>query len=139
MAGAQVALGLASAVRDRHTPSRDGRNRGEDRVGLLPVPHVEIRQAGLTVGALILLADDEDPVGIGVGVWLEQDAVDDAEDGCVQADAEAKAQNRDRRESLAVPEAADRVANVLEEHLSIYGSGAAQVAEFSSVDAGVEH
>ena len=68
---AQVALGLASAVRNRQIPPRDGRNRGEDRVGLLPIPHVEIRQAGSIVGALILRANHEDPVWIGVWVWLE--------------------------------------------------------------------
>jgi hypothetical protein len=64
---AKVAFRRASAVRDRQAPSCDTRNCREDRVGLLPVPHVEIRQARLTVGALILLANHEDAVGIGTG------------------------------------------------------------------------
>ena len=78
----------------------------------------------LAVGALILLADHEDPLGIGVGVRLEQHAVDDAEDGRVQADAEAQAENRHGGECLAAPEVAQSVADVLEEARVAYTAGA---------------
>ena len=56
------------------------------------------------------------PLGVVVRVRFQQDAVDDAEDGGVDADAEAQTQDRDCGEGLAVPEAAQRVASVLKKH-----------------------
>ena len=67
-----------------------------------------------------LLADNEDTIGVRIGVRLEQNPVDQTEDRGVQADAKAQAQDRDRRESLAAPEVAESVANVLEEHSALY-------------------
>ena len=60
-------------------------------------------QPAFIARALILLPENQDSIGVAVRIGLQQHPVDDAENGGVEADAESKAQNGDRREGLAVP------------------------------------
>ena len=119
-AGADIPFRFAAAIRDRQAAAGDCGNRREDRIRLVPVAHIEIRQPRLVVGVEILFADNENALRVGVGVRLQQNAVDHAENRGVQADAKAEAQDGDRRESLAARQIAEGVANVLEEHGGLY-------------------
>ena len=64
---------------------------------------------------------DGDALGILVGIRLEHDAVDDAEDGGVDADAEGQAGDRDGGERRALGERAPGVAHILKEHRDLDG------------------
>ena len=112
--GTEVPLRFAMTVRDRQASAADGRDAREHRVRFVPVAHVEVRQAGFIVRFLFLLADHQNAIRVGVGIGLEQHAVDKAENGGVQADTEAEAEYRDSREPLAAREVAQSVADILE-------------------------
>jgi hypothetical protein len=115
--GALHPLGLTGAIGDRQGASGAGGNGREGRGGLLPVAHVEERRAAPVARFQLLFVEHHDPIGVGVRIRLEDHAVDDAEDGGVEADAEAETENGDRREALAVPERAESVAEVAEHAL----------------------
>ena len=54
-------------------------------------------------------------IGRGVRQWLEQNSVDDAEDGGVRADAESEGENRNRGEAEILAHHAERVTRVGDE------------------------
>ncbi len=62
------------------------------------------------------LTNDDEPVRIGVRWTLQEDGVDDAEDGGVDADAEREIDDRDRDEGRILPRAPKRITNVAQAH-----------------------
>src|SRR5205814_802767 len=109
---------------------------GKNRVRLLPIAHVEIGEAGVIVRAWFLFADDDDAVRFGIGVRLQQDAVDQAEDRGVQAHPKPEAEDRDRREAFASRQITQGVANVLDEHGGLDASIPEDVASGGAYRAG---
>ena len=65
--------------------------------------------------------DEQQTVGVVIRKRLEQDAIDDAEDGGVEADAEGQARHGDGRDTPAVPQAAQRLTHILNQHGNQYG------------------
>src|SRR4051812_16875514 len=65
----------------------------------------------------IVHPDHHDPVGVREGKRLEDQGVDDAEDGGGGADAEGDGRDGDGGESLRVAEGAEGEAHVLPEHV----------------------
>ena len=105
----------AFGQRQRSSAQRD--NCLEGGRALLEVDEIGIRHAGVTnAAALGGLVQDQQPIGLGVGQRLDQDAVDDAEERGVDADAEREAEDDDGRDTGVVHEAADGVADVAEGH-----------------------
>jgi hypothetical protein len=72
-----------------------------------------------------LVAERDQPVGVRVGQGPEQDAVDDAEDRGVGADAERDREDDDRRERRAAHDTAQSVPCVRQDrvHLLRHGRG----------------
>ena len=63
----------------------------------------------------------DDPIGIGIGEGPKEHAVDDAEDGCGGANAEAERQNRHHRVRLGAEEEPHPIAQVAEKVLEERG------------------
>jgi hypothetical protein len=61
----------------------------------------------------VLVVDVDQLLGLGVGERLEQDAVDDAEDGRVRPDAERERRNCGHRDDRLADEGAEGVADVV--------------------------
>jgi hypothetical protein len=62
-----------------------------------------VREAAVEIVVLgIGGVERDEPVRFRVGQWMEQDGVDDAEDGSVGADAEGQGDERDQREARAL-------------------------------------
>ena len=92
---------------------------GEDVVLGLPVVIVGGRDAEVLASREDVLGrgvrDDDDPLRLGEGKRLEQDRVDDAENGRVRPDAQGEHADRDGGEPGALAERAERVPEVLTE------------------------
>ena len=89
---------------------------GEDVVLRAHVLEIHIRNAGEIHSFLRLgFEHDDELIGRGVGQWLEQNGVDDAEDGGVRADAEGEGENRNRGEAGILAHHAERVTRVGDE------------------------
>ncbi len=104
---------LAGAGQGRG-PAALGRHVFENLVLLDPVQIVE---GGDAVGAAVgpLLQHAHDALGIGVGERVEQDRVDEAEDGRIGADAEGEGEKGDKSEAGALEQSAGGVTQVLQE------------------------
>jgi hypothetical protein len=111
-ARAKVALRFAGAVGNGQGPARNTRDRRERGRRCFPIAQVKQRHAGFVTFFQLLSAEDENPIGVVVRVRLQHHAVDDAEDGGVEPDAEAKTDDRHSGKRLAVPKAAHRVADI---------------------------
>ena len=83
-------------------------------VVLLPVEKVERRDA-VALAARRLLEHADDAVGVRVGQRLQQQSVDEAEDGGVGADAERERQQRHGRESRAPRQGSHGISQVLQQ------------------------
>jgi len=115
-----------------------GHRAGDERFGVIAADqgHWDLggaRHAGEHVGAapqvgqpsrahrggapLALIRDEHQPVGVGVGQRAEQHRADDAEDGDGRPDAERQREDGGGRESGIPPQAADRVAHVVQDRL----------------------
>jgi hypothetical protein len=66
--------------------------------------------------------DGNQPVGLGIGEWFKQNAVDDAEDGGVRADADRDRKQGDSREPRIVAQCAQGVAHAWYTHCFWFGS-----------------
>ena len=114
---------------------------GEDEVGVgierghlveggaLRAPVVEVRGGDgeeLAKGGMSF-PEGEEAAGMGVGKRLEEDAVDDSEDGGIGADAEGEREDGDGGEGRILAQAADGVAHVL--HEDFEGGTDADVAD----------
>jgi hypothetical protein len=75
--------------------------------------HARLRQAHQRVP----VPDEHEPFGLGIRQRLEQQLVEEAENGGVRADAERERQHRDEREDRVLAEAPERVTDVLHECL----------------------
>src|SRR4051794_14071912 len=71
--------------------------------------------------------EDDNATGIGVGIWLQDHAIEKAEDGGIHPDPEREARNRHARESAFLDESANGVAEILEKHERLYGPHASRV------------
>jgi hypothetical protein len=85
---------------------------------ILPVEEVE-RGDAVAVEIRRLFPDLDDPLGLGIGKPLEQDAVEEAEDRDVGAEAERERQNGEGREPGILGEGAQREPDI---HPSGHGS-----------------
>ena len=107
------------AVRDREGLRRI---RGEalDHPGrLAPRLEREIAQPGLAnnrAAARMVLRQDDDAIGCCVGQRPQQHAVDDGEDGGVDADGEGEREKSGDREARRTHHQSHRVAEILDEH-----------------------
>ena len=81
------------------------------------MPVDDLRDA---VHGLMPRAKDDNPIRVVERIRLQNHAIDDAEDGRVQANAEAEAEDRSKGKALAVPEAQQGVSDVSEER---HGTG----------------
>ena len=89
---------------------------GEHAVLRAHVLEIHIRNAGEIHSFLRLgLEHNDELIGRGVRQWLEQNSVDDAEDGGVRADAESEGENRNRGEAEILAHHAERVTRVGDE------------------------
>ena len=80
------------------------------------VLEIHIRNAGEIHSFLRLgFEHDDELIGRGVGQWLEQNGVHDAEDCGVRADAEGEGENRNRGEAGILAHHAERVTRVGDE------------------------
>jgi hypothetical protein len=104
--------------RFRATGQRDGiarlrRHEVEDGVVSLPVEEVQ-RGDAVARAPGRLLHDPDDAIGVGIGEWLQQHRIDEAEDGGIGADADGQCQDRDGRKSWALPQCTNRVTKLLQ-------------------------
>ena len=88
-------------ARKRDGPAGAGRHEVEAAVFLLPVEKVEGRDAVAPAGRG-RLEHAHDAVGFGIRQRLEEDGVDEAEDGGVGPEAECEARDGDERETGAL-------------------------------------
>ena len=86
---------------------------------LAPVEEVRIRDVQLKVGTPFV--EPGDPRRITIRKWFEENAVDDAEDGGVGADAEGKGQDGDRGEAGSVGKSPDCVTEIGQHFLVLVG------------------
>ena len=63
------------------------------------------------------LPDDDELAAVGVGEGLEEDAVDDAEDGGGGADAQGQGEDRGEREAGRLPQLPERIEQILSQVL----------------------
>ena len=61
------------------------------------------------------LADQHQPIAVGVGQRLQEHAVDDAEDRGVRADPEPEGQDREQREAAVLEERAHAEAQIVQQ------------------------
>ena len=64
------------------------------------------------LAGLVHEGDLHHAVGAGVGKWVDEDGVDDAEDGAGGADAEGEGEDRGKGESRTPPQFAGGVAQI---------------------------
>jgi hypothetical protein len=64
-------------------------------------------------------AEERQPLGILIRQRAQQDGVDDAENGCIDADAQAERENDDQREARLFQQTSRRIADVLPEHFHL--------------------
>ncbi len=86
----------------------------EDRVVSLPVQEIQRRDA-VPFTLRRLLEDPDDPFGLIVGQRFQQDAVHEAENRHIGADANGQRQDRHQRKTPAVGQRACGVAQILAE------------------------
>ncbi len=86
----------------------------EDRVVSLPVEEVQ-RGDAVPFTLWRLLEDPDDPFGVVVGQRFQQDAIHEAEDGDVGADANGQREDRHQRKAAAVGQRACGIAQILAE------------------------
>ncbi len=106
-------LRVAEAGEDEGEAAIDGHRR-EDMVVTVPVEEVRIRdRAGGEIR--LALVDADEPIGMGIGQRIEEDAVHDREQGGIRADAEGERQDGHQRETRGPDEGANGVAQILEQ------------------------
>ncbi len=82
----------------------------------LSSPGIEVDRRGrIAVAVGIGVHEPDHAVGLGIGEWLEQDSVDDGEDGGVGSDAEGESGDGGNRKGRAGDEHTQGVAEVAEE------------------------
>ena len=93
-----------------------------------PAPGIELGGRGSVERAFRERSHEGvEPIRIRVRRGLQQDGVDDGEDRCVRTDAERQRQHGNRRESRRLPQAADCVAQVMEQ--SVHGRASLRQAD----------
>jgi hypothetical protein len=112
-------LRLASEPREGESARRPGdRADGGEAPGfLLQREEIGVRGRACPLLGIVLHADEDEPLGIGVGQRLQQDRVHNAEDGRVGTDAETERQHGDRGEGGGAAHHPEGVAQILEEVL----------------------
>ena len=78
--------------------------------------------------------DPHQPVRITEGQRAQQQCIDDAEDGCVGADAEGQNENGDQRESAIAAQRTKSIADILEKNFEIHESSRFALLEFCGLD-----
>ena len=117
-----------AAPRERRRAAALGGHEVEDGVIRLPVEEIQ-RGDAVAVAAGRLLEDTDDPIGIRVRQRLEQDAVNEAEDRGVGADAERQREDRDRCKSRTLRQGSPAVTQVLEQRIE-HGQAAPVAVDF---------
>jgi hypothetical protein len=103
---------------DRAAAGAGGRSKFHQTAAVAIVLEVRARNGGKGLALIaVIVPDDGEPVGIAVGHGAKQDAVDDAEDSGVRADAKRERQDGDEREAGALLEDANGKSEVLPERL----------------------
>src|SRR5206468_12803828 len=73
--------------------------------------------------------DEDEAIRVFIGERPQKDAIEQAEDRGVGADAERQRQERDQREDWVLAERADRVTDILHWRLDGRGGGRVSIAE----------
>ena len=107
------ALRLASRHRDRRRIAPVTGHRRQRLALPIDVEEVGRREAAVRIRAAAARQPDDRPA-VGVGQRPQQNAVDDAEDGRVGADAEREGQDRDDRKCRRAEQRANGVTKVIE-------------------------
>ena len=107
-------LDRVAHARERGAAAGLGRHEVEHGVVLLPVEKVQ-RGDAVALAARRLLEHAHDAVGVRVGERLQQQSVDEAEDGGVGADAERERQQRHDGESRTPRQGSHRISHVLQQ------------------------
>jgi hypothetical protein len=125
---AEEPFGITGAVGNRKAPAAEPGAGGNRRRHPADVLEIGVRETGAveTLHA-IGRVDDDQPVGVGIWIGIEDDAVHDAENRRIDADAERQADDRDGRKTAVFGQRAQGVADILKQHAELDGNHRARV------------
>src|SRR6185369_14205061 len=91
----------------------------EGRVLFSIIKEVDRRDAGAVTAVADVSVDPDETVGLAIWQRPDHNGIDEAEDGCVSADAERERKQRDERKTRTLQEAAKAIADVFDDRVHV--------------------